>query len=154
MLAVERSVSFSIIENNLCRSIFISRGLPSPFSPSGDSRFRTETITQLNHIKKRGNLSSSLIPRTRLWYCPSSEDKQCRSPRCMHIREYTQPWTLAIALPCGRYRMYQILYAADKTLTQRLLCLSPARKPVNGPRTIDDAKVQKLHYDKHIHFIQ
>ena len=35
----------------------------------------------------------------------------------------------------------EVPQAADKTLTQRLLCLSPARKPVNGPRTIDDAKI-------------
>ena len=42
--------------------------------------------------------------------------------------------------------IYQIRYAADKTLTQRLLCLSPARKPANGLRTIDGAKVQKIHY--------
>ncbi len=118
MLAVERSVSFSIIENNLCRSIFISRGLPSPFSPSGDSRFRTKTITQLNHIKKRGNLKPSLIPLSRLSHCLASEDKQCRSPRCCILnelwtirlarmrkscpcREYTIPWALNIALSCG-----------------------------------------------------
>ena len=39
------------------------------------------------------------------------------------------PWTLTIALPCGRFRTCEILYAADKTLTQRLLYMSVARLP-------------------------
>ena len=48
----------------------------------------------------------------------------------------------------------EVPQAADKTLTQRLLCLSPARKPVNGPRLVDAAKIQKIHYYKHVYFIQ
>ena len=34
--------------------------------------------------------------------------------------------------------------AADKTLTQRLLCLSPAREPAVGLRTFDTAKIKKI----------
>ena len=43
----------------------------------------------------------------------------------------------------------EVPQAADKTLTQRLLCLSPARKPVNGPRTIDDAKILFFRFPTH-----
>ena len=46
----------------------------------------------------------------------------------------------------------EVPQAADKTLTQRLLYLSPARKPVNGPRLVDAAKIQKIHYYKHVYF--
>ena len=41
--------------------------------------------------------------------------------------------------------IYQIRVAADKTLTQRLLYVSPpAREPVNELRTIDEAKIRKF----------
>ena len=43
----------------------------------------------------------------------------------------------------GNFEFARFEQAADKTLTQRLLYVSPpARNPVNGPRTFDGAKIQ------------
>jgi|GEM_PF-2273423 hypothetical protein len=72
--------------------------------------------------EKRGNLNSLLIPRIRLSHCLPSKDKQCRSPRYMYIERIsnTYVWTSTIALPCGGFRSCEVLYAADKTLSQRL----------------------------------
>ena len=63
------------------------------------------------HIKKkRGYLSSLLIPRISPSHCLLVEDKQRRSPRCaMYQRVYTKvhsynmhTWTLIVALPCDK----------------------------------------------------
>ena len=63
-------------------------------------------------------------------------------------RVYTNQWTLNIALPCGRFRICEILYAADKTLTQRLFSMfcRPPAAPSKGLRLVDDAKIKKKNY--------
>ena len=61
------------------------------------------------------------------------------------LRVYTQTMDIEHCLTVRiQDESCEVPQAADKTLTQRLLCLSPTRKPVNGPRKIDTAKVQKV----------
>ena len=57
MLAVERSVSFSIMENNLCRSIFISRGLPIPIFTLRRLPIPDKNNYSTKPHKKRGSLN-------------------------------------------------------------------------------------------------
>ena len=117
------------------------------FSFPADSLRSVNTLNfRKTHKKSAGIRVSSLIPRTRLSHRPSSEDKQCRSPRCVYIetdmctthfknacdaspQEYTTmdiDHCLTVQQDVELARFEQ---AADKTLTQRLFIMFVARLP-------------------------
>ena len=92
-------------------------------------------------------------PAAEALVCLPTEDKQCRAHAVPCINGCTQgytptictQWTLAIALPCGRLRIYQIPAAADKTFrsTSFFICLCRPPAYPSRARMVDNANIQK-----------
>jgi len=82
---------------------------------------------RLLNKKKNVGISTHCLSRTfRLWYCRPSEDKQCRSPRCMYLKviQYT-PIGINHCLTVRKiFEFTRFECAADKTsVNVFLLCL-------------------------------